>query len=119
MKSTSGSTLGARQCRCAHGSPLFHLRQSCGLTYEGVTLESGGAAFVAMMEPADLRQSDNLAFIGRLDRTGQRAVHLKRQMSATSIVVRDVPSKNLPQMGFAEHNHMVEAFTPNTPIESL
>ena len=47
----------------------------------------GGEPFVAMMQAADLWESDDLARIRRMDRTWFRAVLLKRQVSSGSMVI--------------------------------
>ena len=51
------------------------------------------AAFVAMMKSADLRQGDDLALLGHLDRARFGAIHSERQVSSRPIGVLDVPPR--------------------------
>lgn len=77
------------------------------------------SAFVSMMEPADLRYRDDIAFVGHLRRPGFRAVHAERQVRSRAVVVFDILSENPPEMILAEDGDVVEAFTANTPIQPL
>ncbi len=50
----------------------------------------GGEPFVAMMQAADLWESDDLARIRRMNRAWIRAVLLKRQVSSGSMVIVEI-----------------------------
>ncbi len=50
----------------------------------------GGEPFVAMMQAADLWESDDLARIRRMNRTWFRAVLFKRQVSSGSMVIVEI-----------------------------
>jgi hypothetical protein len=54
--------------------------------------ESGGEAFVAMMQAADLRDRDDLPDPAGHDRAWAGAILVERKMGARSMVVVDVPS---------------------------
>ena len=72
-----------------------------------------------MMKSTHLRHLYDSTFVRRLNWTDCRAVHLKRQMGTKPILVFDVRRKNAPQMRLAQHDHVVEAFTPDTAVQSL
>ena len=80
---------------------------------------SGGAAFVAVVKPADLGERDDVAVVRCLNRACDWAVHLKGQMRSGSIVIRDVIGNDSPEMGFAEDDDMVQTLSPYTAVESF
>ena len=67
----------------------------------------GGAAFVAVVKPADLGKRDDFALIGYLNRTCVRAIHLERQVRPALIVVSNIVGKNPSQMVSAEDDDVV------------
>ena len=70
------------------------------------------APLVAVMEPANSRERDDLCTRGRLRHHGarNRRVFLNRQMTAVVIVVANVISNETPQMLLIEDDDVVEKF---------
>jgi hypothetical protein len=80
---------------------------------------SGGDAFVAMVESANLRVFDDPAHRRRLDRSANWRVLAQRQVSPGSLIVLDVGFEDAPQTGFVQNDHMIQAFAPNGPDQAL
>jgi len=68
--------------------------------------QSGGEAFVAMMQPADLRDGDDSSDPRWLDRTWVRAILVERKVGARSTVVLDVRRQEAAQMPFVEDHKL-------------
>ena len=63
---------------------------------------SGGAAFVVMMDPADLRRLDHSTSVDGVDLTRLRAVHIQRPMNPPLVTVVEVLRKDPTQMPFID-----------------
>lgn len=72
---------------------------------------SGRESFVAVMEPADLWESDDPARALRLHAAGFGAVLRERQVRATPMVVVAIRPENLPQVSFGQDNYVVQALS--------
>ena len=60
--------------------------------------ESGGAALVPVVEPADFGNLDDLACDTRLDRPWPRRVLAEAQMCSSAVVVIEVPAEDAAEM---------------------
>ena len=74
---------------------------------------SGGEAFIAMVKPADLRNGDHLASVGRLDGANIRALFVEREMGPRAVIVIDVRDQDPAQMPLIDHDHMVKTLAAN------
>ena len=72
---------------------------------------SRSSTLVAMVEPADLRQFDDLAHARRLDRPWLGRILAQREMRARLVIVRKVSFQNSMEMALAEDDHVVETFS--------
>src|SRR5271168_4251018 len=68
----------------------------------GIRNESGGEAFVAMMQAADLSNGDYLSDPGWHDRARVRTILVERKMSPSSMVVIDIRGQDAAQMALVE-----------------
>ena len=59
-------------------------------------------ALVSVMEPADLRHSDDIALVRHLHGPGFRTVHFELQVRSRAVVVLDVVFENPSEMILAE-----------------
>ena len=59
------------------------------------------------MEPANLRRCDHTPERGRLYRSGSGRVVVKRVMGPHGVVIGDVATQKLAQMGLAENHHVI------------
>ena len=73
-------------------------------------LAVSGGPRVPMMQAADLENRDHLSFGGMLDSTRHRSVSFQRRMSAGFVVVREIACQDPAQVGFVEHDHVIQAF---------
>src|SRR5262245_48899191 len=65
------------------------------------------------MKPADLGDSDDAPGRDRLDVAAAWTVVTETLMRPREGVVRDVPAKQPTQVGLAEHDDEIEAFSPD------
>ena len=72
---------------------------------------SRSSTLVAMVEPADLGQFDDLAHARRLDRPWLGRILAQREMRARLVIVRKVSFQNSMEMALAEDDHVVETFS--------
>ena len=75
------------------------------------------AAFVVMMESPHLGYCDDLTEGRRVNWPWLWAVHGQRQMGTETVVILKVAGQNAPQMQLVQHDHVVQAFTADTPNE--
>ncbi len=74
---------------------------------------SGGAAFVAVMQPADGRQGDDTSRLDRRHGSRLRRVLLERQVRARAVVVVDVGAEQASHVSLVEHDDVVETLAAN------
>ena len=79
---------------------------------------SGGAA-VLVMEPAEMRKSDDVARVRGVNGSWLRALLGQRQVSSRRVVVGHVGAKHTMQMSLVENDVVVETVSPNRPDEPL
>ena len=72
-----------------------------------------------MMQTADLRNRDHLSFRWMLDSTWLRCITFQRKMSAGFVIVREVDRKDSSQVGFVEHDDMVETVAADTAVQAF
>ncbi len=70
-------------------------------------LRSGRAAFVPMVEAADLGKSDNRTVFGSHDGARNRRIFVQREMRSGAFVIVDVGVDNSAQPAFAEDDDVV------------
>ena len=66
-----------------------------------------------MMQSADLRYGDHLAFGWVLDSTRYWRVTFQRKMSSGFVIVCEVTRQDSSQVALVEYNDVVEAFPAN------
>ncbi len=76
----------------------------------GSGLGSGRQPFVSMVEPADLREGNDLATTRRLCRMRFGGVLVQRKMRSGSVAIIEVRNKDPSQMPFIQDDHVVQAF---------
>jgi hypothetical protein len=76
---------------------------------------SGGDAFVAMVESANLRDFHDPTHRRRLDRSADWRVLTQRQVRPGSPIVFEVGLENAPQTGLVQNDHIIQALAPNGP----
>ncbi len=69
--------------------------------------ESSSRAAIAMMQPANLRNSDDLATVWRLDFARDRRVAAKRKVRPRLVIIGQVIGENPPQMALVEHDDLI------------
>ena len=79
---------------------------------------SGGAA-VLVMEPAEMRKSDDVARVRRMNGPWLRALLAQRQMSSRCVVEDHVRMNHATQMSFVENDVVVKTFSPNRSDKPL
>jgi hypothetical protein len=68
---------------------------------------------VVVVEPAEMRERDDVARIWWLNGSWSRALPGQRQMRSRRVIVRHVGAKDATQMSFVENDVVVEALSPN------
>jgi hypothetical protein len=68
---------------------------------------------IMMMEATDQGPFDDFAAVGRFDRPCHRTIMIEGSMGTYWRVIFEVGFENMPQLPFAEHDHSIQAFTPN------
>ena len=76
-------------------------------------------AEVAVVQAADFGELQDLSHRGRLDGPEVGGVLVEREMSTRPMVVAEVASQDVMEMSLTEHEHVVQAFTPDRADESL
>ena len=74
---------------------------------------------IPAMEPADLGQLDHVADSRRLDVAMLRAILDQRQTRAGAAVLVAVALENPAQVSLSQHDHMIQAVSPDRADESL
>ena len=71
------------------------------------------------MESAEMRKSDDVARVWRVNGSWLRALLAQRQMSSRGVVVSHVGAKHATQMSFAENDVVVETVSPDRSDQPL
>lgn len=71
------------------------------------------------MKAARFDDLDNLAYLGRLDRPRQRAVHLERPMTPPGMVMRQVVRQDAPKVPLAKDDDVREALATDAADHPL
>ena len=61
-----------------------------------------------MMKATDHWDQDHVTFIGRFDFARPWRVPIERQVSSAVVIVLQVLREDPMEMGFAEHDHMIQ-----------
>ena len=72
-----------------------------------------GTSFVAMMQPANFGQRDDVALLGRLHPTGLRGIFVQPQVRPAAVIINEVTFKHAEQVIPVQHNQVIQTFTPN------
>jgi hypothetical protein len=80
---------------------------------------SGGHAFVAMVQSANLRDFHDPTHRRRLNRSTDWCVLGQRQVSPGSFVVVEVEPEVAPQTGFIQNDHMIQTLAVDRPDQAL
>ena len=78
-----------------------------------------GRAAVLVMESAEMRETDDVARVRRVNGSWLRALLTQREMSSRRVVVGQVRAKNATQMSFIENDMVVETVSPNRSDQPL
>jgi hypothetical protein len=79
----------------------------------------GGAAGVAVVQTADVRNGQHLAQFGRLDFTRNRRVSVQGQMRAMVVIILDVSRQDSHQVRLVKHDHVIQALATNGSDHAL
>ena len=82
-------------------------------------MPSGGASLVPMVQAADFRECDHLAFGGSLHASWRGRVFLERQMCPRPVIIGDISGEQSPHVRWAENNHVIQTLAANGSNESL
>jgi len=80
---------------------------------------SGGPAFVAMVQSADLRKRDDAPLLRRLHPPALRSIFVQTKVTSAGVIVSKITFENAMQMSAVQHQHMVQALAPNGANEPL
>jgi hypothetical protein len=72
-----------------------------------------------MMQPTYFRDFPHRSNFWRLDLARDRCVHIQCPVRAPAMIVSEVLSQQLPQMSRVQGDHVVQAFSADTPGEPL
>jgi hypothetical protein len=72
-----------------------------------------------MVQAADLGNRQDPARLRELDGSDIRRILVEREMSASSVIVRDVRGQSASQMPLAENDDMVQTLAPNRTDQAL
>lgn len=94
------------RCDGSYGAVLEALSSSC-------------SAFVVVVQPADLREGDDLAFARRLDLSWLGCILVQAQVRAPSMIIGEIALQQAMQVTLAQNDYMVEAFAAERPDEAF
>ena len=80
---------------------------------------SGGASCVAVVQPADHREGDDLPPIGRLALADLRRVLIECEVGPGAVIVLEVLPQDAPEVPLSENDDVVEAVPPNGTDNAL
>jgi len=73
--------------------------------------DSGGClAGVAMMEPTDQGQGDDVAVVGCFNCARFRSILVQRPVRAVLMIIAEIIRESPPQVVLVEHDHVVQTF---------
>ena len=72
---------------------------------------SSGAAFVPVVESADLRDGDNPAGVSSLHHSGFWRIFIQRQVSPGLVIISPKRLQMAAQRSFTENDDVIQAFT--------
>ena len=110
---------------------LYMLESLCGIGHSPAQLTltpdvvwdrdfgSGCASRVAMMQPADHREGDDLPPIRRLALAWFGGVLVEREVGPGAVIVLEVLPQDAPQVLLSENDDVVEAVPPNGTDHAL
>ena len=106
--------LAVRQtCRSERGVRLIARQLHCDVRGALDDVTSGGASFVTVMQAADFPKREHVTLGEALHASGRWRVFRQRQMSARSVIVRQIGGQDSAQMLLAEYHHVVQAIAPD------
>ena len=71
------------------------------------------------MQVTDFGDLNHLTAARRLDRSGPRAVHVKRQVFAPAQIVVEVATQDSSEVCISQHDDVIETLAPDTADQSL
>jgi hypothetical protein len=74
---------------------------------------SGGASFVTVMQPADLRQRHDSTHFRWLDGSWLRRVLSQGEMGSGTLIILEIRTQDTTQRGSVEHDYVVETLAPD------
>jgi hypothetical protein len=77
------------------------------------------SARVLVVESADSRKRNDSSVVGSLDVTPMRRSLLQGLVNGIGVIVAHVRAKEVPQMVFPEHDHVIETLSPDGPNDSF
>jgi hypothetical protein len=94
------------------GEPYAPLRYFCSLWVlpKKVVGEDCSAAFVAMMQATNLRESDNVPAAGGCIRARFRTILVKREMGSGLVMILKIRRQNPAQLALIEDDDVIETF---------
>ncbi len=72
-----------------------------------------------MVESADLQQRNYVTHLRRLYSSWFRTILIERLMRSRPVVIQEVLFQDSPEVGFVDHDDMVEAISAYGPYEPL
>ena len=86
---------------------------------EKAVRRSGRPAFVAMMEPADFGQLDDLTHSRGLDFSRVGSIFVQGEVGSRELVLGEVGMQNAAEMCLAKDDHVIEVLAPDRTDEAL
>src|SRR5919198_507850 len=76
-------------------------------------------SFIMMMQPTHLWDFPDWANLWPLDRSRHWTIHIQGPVHTPMMVITKVPGQEPPEMSLVQDDHMVQAFTADTPDQPL
>jgi hypothetical protein len=80
---------------------------------------SRGSTLIAMMQTADLGESNNVASGGKLHATRPWAVLVEREMRSGVMMISKIAQQDAAQVTLVEDDNVIQAFTADRTDETL
>jgi hypothetical protein len=90
-----------------------------GLRVTRVMETCSSCATIAMMQPADMRNSDDSTSEGRFNIARNRGVPIEREVRSRVVVVLEVRTEDSPEMRFVKDDDMIHAFSSYRSNQAL
>jgi hypothetical protein len=71
------------------------------------------------VQPTHFWNLPDRAYLRPLDRPRQRTFHVQRPVRTPVMIILEITSQKPPQILLVQDNHVVQAFTANTPDQPL